>query len=258
MLRTCIGLALVPCVGGWFMSGSPARHGRRRHHGSQAVSAGPIGKGASGQRGLKSLLLAILVSNRLDDAQGPATWSTPRSCAALQPHMRAVLRNSPSTTHQPCRVTFDTVACRASTRDSTEARSKVPHVSYTIRPCCCGAEMRSVAYRPASTNSTHDGPHGRVAGGVHLEGLFPGRRHALQPLGIRARRQHVADLDLHALRRRSRRSRPGRAGRRIPRTRCGSPRPGSRRAPAARTSGGCPSCPVPACPATRSKGGPGR
>ena len=62
------------------------------------------------------------------------------------------------------------------------------------------------------------GPHRRIAGGVHLERLVPGRRHALQPLGVVARRQHVADLDLHALAKRSRRSRPGRAGRRIPRT----------------------------------------
>src|SRR5205807_5744287 len=39
------------------------------------------------------------------------------------------------------------------------------YVSYTIRPCFCDREMRSVAYSPLSTNSTHDA---RVAGSDEL------------------------------------------------------------------------------------------
>ena len=42
-------------------------------------------------------------------------------------------------------------------RRAWEQVGVVPHViSYTICPCCCEREMRSVAYSPASTNSTHD------------------------------------------------------------------------------------------------------
>src|SRR5262249_8253372 len=42
------------------------------------------------------------------------------------------------------------------------------------------------------------GPHRLVLAGVDLEGLVPGLGHTLEALGIVARRQHVADLDLHA------------------------------------------------------------
>ena len=53
-----------------------------------------------------------------------------------------------------------------------------------IRPCSCDREMRSVAYSPASTNSTHDARTAASLAGVDLERLLPRRRHALQPLGV--------------------------------------------------------------------------
>ena len=68
-----------------------------------------------------------------------------------------------------------------------------------IRPRCCEREIRSVAYSPASTNSTHEA---RTAGS--LEALTS--KALSQAGGTRfsrsaycAGRQHVADFDLHAL-----------------------------------------------------------
>src|ERR1041385_6606213 len=43
------------------------------------------------------------------------------------------------------------------------------------------------------------GAHCGVVGGVDFECLVPCRRHALQPIGVIRRREHVAHFDLHAL-----------------------------------------------------------
>src|SRR5688500_17553480 len=76
--------------------------------------------------------------------------------------------------------------------------------SPTLRPILNSPVLGAAADLVHGIESRQDeldarGPNGRVALGVHLERLVPGRRHALHPLGVVSGGEHVADLDLDPL-----------------------------------------------------------
>ena len=59
--------------------------------------------------------------------------------------------------------------------------------------------MRSLAYRPASTNSTHEARTAALSLGLTSNALSQALGTRFEPLGVVLRGQHVADLDLDAL-----------------------------------------------------------
>ena len=185
MLRTCIGLALGAALAvGLCLARRPATAADGTT-GSQVSLQVQLEKGLRAMRPQEFAFLAI-VEQQVDDGELPSDLvNTAFLVGASQtPVPRAVLREGPSTTDQPCRGDLRHGRC-VELQPGFQPRHEVRFLRFIDDPPVPLRPRDAVGrVQPGQHELDARGPHGGVARGVDFERLVPGRRHALQPLGV--------------------------------------------------------------------------